>query len=299
MSASNNRNTQLLTQLVMNAPLTSRIIIIAIPSDNKVFHVHADKLKETSFFARHGALPSAAQKVALANQYQAIRNRNSKIAVVKVEHGVEHRVEHEATPVSDGTIELEEDQSPRDAPVPEMSQLPDYYLTDRFHKHDAFNIFLQWLYREPPEPVRYRHEARTMLQAYVLAIQYDAWPLQNLIVDRFRVFHATTSMNFDDLLWMANRLGEDLNCPMTEYLLEQTAFDIAQNGFDEFLRHNQRLDDWLKDGQLPVVRLELFKAIARHAKGTRLGDPASGPNEWAVEETGDRIGQRRRPCITL
>ena len=85
---------------------------------------------------------------------------------------------------------------------------PDYIIVDRFHTVGAFTVvsllppgirgtlmtltcqFAAWLYKDPPTTPTNKVQCKNLLQAYVLARQYNAYGLQNIILDRFRDHHS-------------------------------------------------------------------------------------------------------------
>lgn len=192
-----------------------------------------------------------------------------------------------------------EDSEPTVTGINEASQVgsskADYTIVDRFHTVGAFKVLTAWLYNEPPTIPANKTQCKHLLQAYVLARLYNAYQLQNHILDRFRDFHTTFKVDFDNLIWLANRIEDSIACPLTAYFVEQAAFEIADLGFAEFEGANIFLNTFLREGEWEI-RVELFKALAKHAQasGGRLDDPAKSlERDWHVETAGENAGNMK------
>lgn len=155
----------------------------------------------------------------------------------------------------------------------------------------AFGIFAEWVYNEGPQSISTRGDVSVFLKAYKYAREYDAWSLQNQILEKFREHHVLHAVHMDDLTWLINKFGDDANAtPLTRYILEQIAHEICSNGVNEFLRTNAFLKHFLEDSSRKA-RFALFSIIAQHARRGRLTDPASSKNDWKVHESGDNAGK--------
>ena len=102
--------------------------------------------------------------------------------------------------------------------------------------------------------------------------------------------------DLDNLVWLANRIGDNTeDCALTAYFVEQAAFEIVDRGYGEFDTNNMFFKTFLAEGDW-MIRLELFKALAKHAQvsGGRLGDPAKFQAEnWHVEVAGENAGKMK------
>ena len=54
---------------------------------------------------------------------------------------------------------------------------------------------MNWLYNEPIKTPNSKMQYKNLMQAYVLARMYNAYSLQNLIVDRFRDHYSHFNMS--------------------------------------------------------------------------------------------------------
>lgn len=97
-------------------------------------------------------------------------------------------------------------------------------------------------------------------------------------------------------MWLANRIGDNTDdCALTAYFVEQAAFEIVDRGYGEFDANNMFFKTFLAEGDW-MIRLELFKALAKHAQANdgRLGDPAkSQTKNWHVEVAGENAGKMK------
>lgn len=154
----------------------------------------------------------------------------------------------------------------------------------------AFRIFVEALYNEEPAEILDRETLRIALKAYKFARIYNAFVLQNRIVERFREHYITHKIKFDELLWVIKMFGDDANStPLTRYLFEQIAHDISTRGFEAFSRDNGYLKFYLIEQQRQT-RFALFAILARLSHDRRVPDPAEGRNEWRVVERGPTAG---------
>lgn len=170
----------------------------------------------------------------------------------------------------------------------------DYHIEDRFflRHRTAFDIFVKFLYNENPVRPKTKTEARTMRQAYGLAIKYKCLALQNRIMDCLRAYYSRAPISFDDLIWASNRLGDHTECALNAYLVEQIAFEISHCGLPEFAKKNDYIWTFLREGNR-YIRLELFKAICGYAQQTSSADPAKSGSRFHVHENGPEAGTRK------
>ncbi|KAL9112279.1 MAG: hypothetical protein Q9227_003397 [Pyrenula ochraceoflavens] len=146
----------------------------------------------------------------------------------------------------------------------------------------AFQVVVDYLYNIRPQIPRSLEGSKTLLRAYILAIEWDIEDLQNSIVGRFRAFHQAVDFNIDLFAYLTNRMPETKKNLHTEnkliqYFIEQMSFDIASKGIDDFEKHNKYFEYFINEDTRPL-RLVFVKALARHAHYVRrLEDPAVLP----------------------
>ena len=153
----------------------------------------------------------------------------------------------------------------------------DYHLDTHFDK--GFAIFVHWLYNAPPSQPKTPSQCKTLIQAYLLALKYRAIGLQNLLLDCIRRFHVDRQVNFDLLfIYLLNRHGDDVDCKLIRYFVDQIANEIADASIEEFDSTNAGLDFFLRDRPQGLVRSALFHALAKIAtdgkNGRKIVDPA-------------------------
>lgn len=173
-----------------------------------------------------------------------------------------------------------------------VTKLVDYQISPKdLGAAKAFRIFVEALYNEEPDTIKDRDSLKTALKAYQFARKYEAYVLQNRLVERFREHYHVHKVKVDELLWMIKMFGDDANAtPLTRYLLEQIAHDISTRGFNAFSADNGYLKFYLGEGNRST-RYSLFAILARHANDRRHPDPAEGRNEWRVIESGVTAGE--------
>jgi hypothetical protein len=161
-----------------------------------------------------------------------------------------------------------------------------YHITDEMHTPEAFTTFADWLYNTRPSVPETKEYCKSLLQAYVLAVYYEVTLLQNAIIDCFREHHTRVTVDLDHLVWMTNHNGDNTRLPMTAYLVQQIAYEIAQEGIEKYEKKNKSLPQYMKEGD-SFVRYELVKAIAHRTQSSvkKAGDPAtSDAGKWYVTE---------------
>ncbi len=154
----------------------------------------------------------------------------------------------------------------------------DYHLDTHFVK--AFAIFVHWLYNVPPAQPKSPTQCKVLIQAYLLALEYQALGLQNLLLDCIRRYHLEHQVNFDlFFIYLLNRHGDDVNCKLIKYFVDQMAYEIADSGVEEFDASNLGLDNFLRERPQGKVRAAFFHALASIAtagkKGEKIVDPAA------------------------
>ncbi|KAL6247352.1 hypothetical protein RBB50_005698 [Rhinocladiella similis] len=234
------------------------------------FHVHYAQLETTAFFEVHKALNDDDNN----NEDRESRERRDIERTlspenIKMEEG-------ESAPATDTAV-----TTPQTSP-----SKPAYHLEGYVYEPRAFEVVVNWLYNIPPVRPRVRNECKTLLRAYVLALQYRIIDLQDALINCLREYHREYNVNFEDLIWLVNRLAESPEkhtVPMMQYLIDQIAFEISTQGFTEFSRINVMFETFLADGSRPV-RVVLFKALADVAQADPRRDPAQGPNRWRVQD---------------
>lgn len=155
--------------------------------------------------------------------------------------------------------------------------VPDYHLD--IHFDAAFSVFVEWLYNTPPKDPRTPGQCKTLVQAYIIALRYEAESLQDLLIECIRRFHIEHQVKFDIFIYLLNRHGDDVNCKLIQYFVDQIAYEIAHGGIEGFDENNLGFDNFLKDrpgGGL--VRAALVHALANIAtkgkNGGKIIDPA-------------------------
>lgn len=153
----------------------------------------------------------------------------------------------------------------------------DYHLDTHFVK--AFGILVDWLYNTPPKDPKTPNQCKTLIQAYLLALKYRGQGLQNLLLDCIRRFHIEHGVNFDMLfIYLLNRHGDDVECKLIRYFVDQIAYEIADTGMAEFDASNGGLEYFLRDRPQGRVRAALMHAMGDLAtagkSGKKLVDPA-------------------------
>ena len=254
---------------------------VGIGEHRTTFNIHQDRLIRISFIDRNGPIPSLAEKQARQTPEQNTTPSDS--ADVKREQTVGVESATERLPNTTFSV----------------ANAPDYVIEDREHEPQAFKVLVQWLYNERPTHIQYKQEKKVLLRAYRLAIRYNAYELQNLIIERFREFHQDFAVEFEDLIWLAHR--EKMNTPFIQYFLEQTAFEIATNGFESFINKNDMFERTFASNTLPMIQFDVLRRVARHAEvaANMLKDPAKGYGQWLVEENGPNAGRARVDAVDL
>ncbi|KAK5321112.1 hypothetical protein LTR93_006354 [Exophiala xenobiotica] len=173
-----------------------------------------------------------------------------------------------------------------ESPTVQSPTKPAYNLEGFVYEPAAFEVVVNWLYNQPPNKPAMRNDCKTLLRAYVLALQYRITGLQDELVDCIRQYHRDFNVTFEDLIWLINRISEEPTAhiiPMMQYLIDQIAFEISTQGFTEFSRNNIMFETFLAEGVHPI-RIVLFRALADVARANPHRDPAQGPNRWRVDD---------------
>jgi hypothetical protein len=247
----------------------SKILIIVVGPDKTPLNVYEDALKQTAFFEVEGTPLIEDERTLLRSQEQGLMATSQELDSITLEVP---KPEDDHTMVKDRTI------------------VADYHLyqQDKFIlQPKAFKTYLSFLYNTAPGPPRSRDACKSMLQAYGLAMRYRCVDIQNQIIDCVRRYHEFTYAKLEDLVWTINRFGDNTKCLMTTYLVEQIAYEIAKDGFDNFRNANPFLEIFLATGNR-CVRVALFKALARHAQHTKIMDPARTGKNWHIKVDADQ-----------
>ncbi|KIW59312.1 hypothetical protein PV05_03766 [Exophiala xenobiotica] len=248
-----------------NNKYSRQTIHISVGRSHDPFHVHYAQLESTAFFEVHGK-PTSQQDH--SRETSVVDNREQTLSpepAIKAEDG-EAAVDQVTTY-----------QSPTK---------PAYHLENFVYEPAAFEVVVNWLYNQRPNKPTMRNDCKTLLRAYVLALQYRITGLQNELVDCIRQYHRDFNVTFEDLTWLINRISEEPTShiiPMMRYFIDQIAFEISTQGFTEFSRNNIMFETFLSEGVHPI-RVVLFRAIADVARADPRRDPALGPNRWTVED---------------
>ncbi|ETN39923.1 uncharacterized protein HMPREF1541_06150 [Cyphellophora europaea CBS 101466] len=260
-----------------------QVVIIVVGPARDEFSVHANRLNKTGFFGRHG-MPGQAIEVEVSNHDDSPALATEQAGVKQEQAGDNNQGESQAA-----------DQSPTLVGTPANPSTiirADYVIAPRdSHSAKAFRIFVESLYSEEPGEIEHRLGLNIALKAYQFAWEYDAYSLQNLLVERFRTHYRTHKVRIDELLWLIKKFGDDANAtPLTRYVLDQIAHDLASRGYDSFIKDNQFLEQYLEEASRKT-RLSLFAIITRYAHDRRHPDPAEGKNLWRVVESGVAAGE--------
>lgn len=155
----------------------------------------------------------------------------------------------------------------------------DYHLD--IHYDRAFAIFVDWLYNTPPNDPATSSQCKILIQAYLIALKYSAVELQNLLIECIRRYHSSKQVDFDMLfIYLLNRYGDDPDCKLIGYLVDQIAYEIAEEGIEKFHEHNAGFDNFLRHrpggGLVRGSLVWSLAIIASSAKsGDRIMDPAT------------------------
>jgi hypothetical protein len=267
------KDLSLSAKLTVHSDFGGRAILVVVGPDHDEFLIHGHRISKTSFFARHG-FPEASPNVRV---FVSATQGAITDAIKDEQDGGPHD--------NDAATGATDDQRQK------VAKYVDYVLDLKdSNAAKAFRVFVESLYSEQPGEIKDRETIKTALKAYRYARRYDAYILQNAIVERFREHYLSHKVRMDELHWMLKNFGDDANgTPLTRYLMEQVAHDISTSGFNKFSENNSWLKIWLQEGD-HKARLALVAIIARHANDRRHPDPAEGRNEWRVIENGETAG---------
>lgn len=168
----------------------------------------------------------------------------------------------------------------------EAEESDHYHITDEMHTPEAFKIFADWLHNTRPSVPVTKEDCKFLLEAYILAVYYEAALLQNAIIDSLREHHKMVPVILEHLLWMIDKTQDNAGLPMTAYLVQQIAYEIAQQGVEKYERKNKSLAKYMKEGD-SFVRYELVRAIAHRTESSRkkAGNPAtSDTSKWYITD---------------
>ncbi|KAI1625175.1 hypothetical protein EDD37DRAFT_608630 [Exophiala viscosa] len=254
-------------------------IHITVGRSKTSFHVHYSQLERTAFFQVHG-MPATSSNGTPSREPSTGDDRERTLSPPP-----EIKSEDTSDQAETGTAAFLQDSPSR----------PLYHLEGFVYEPAAFEVVVNWLYNQPPGVPVNRHVCRTQMRTYVIALQYQIIPLQDAIIDCVRKYHQEYNISFEYITWLTNRLGESPathTVPMMRYLIEQVAFEVSTQGYNEFARDNPLFETFLVQGERPV-RQALFHALADIARAlagsvaaadrARL-DPALGRNRWMMRD---------------
>ncbi|RMZ81690.1 hypothetical protein DV737_g2397, partial [Chaetothyriales sp. CBS 132003] len=218
-----------------------------------------DRLRKTAFFHRHGEAGA---------HVLTKRERSGTTALAALDSAIPSKAESKAT------VKSEDDAANRCVMQPDCTGDAHYELpcnTDQ--DFWAFKIFADWIYSEQPRRLKTRPDVKVALKAYMLALAYEAYSLQNALVDRFREYHREHVIDFRDLTFLIDRVeGIKSGCmksaPLTSYMIEQVAHEICVNGYDKFEQDNWSFQNFINDGDRRH-RSDLVRAISCFACKSR------------------------------
>ncbi|RMZ87059.1 hypothetical protein DV736_g5716, partial [Chaetothyriales sp. CBS 134916] len=259
----------------------SRFLSIKVGQQSEPFNIHEDRLRKTAFFDRHG---EPAGKV--------VPKREGPVttALATLDGPVLSRTESKDTVVKSG-------DSPSNPWViqPDCAGGPHYELPgDTNQDFWAFKIFADWMYSEQPKRLKATRDVKVALKAYMLALTYEAYPLQNALVDRFREHYSGHAIDFRDLTFLIDRVEgvkprHVASAALTSYMIEQVAHEICVNGYDKFEEKNWSFKYFINEGDRRH-RSDLVRAISCFACKSRRDDPATGSYNWHVGTEGEMAG---------
>ncbi|KAK4938293.1 hypothetical protein LTR10_021272 [Elasticomyces elasticus] len=225
---------------------------ITVGRSKTSFHVHYSQLERTAFFEAH-PMPAASNNGTPSREPSAGDDRERTLSPPP-------EIKSEDT---SGEPEAETAAIFQDSP-----SRPLYHLEGFVYEPAAFEIVVNWMYNQPPG-------------------------VPDAIIDCVRKYHQEYNVSFEYLTWLINRLGDGPDAhtiPMMRYLIDQIAFEISTQGFNEFSHDNPLFETFLIQSDRPI-RKALFHALADIARAlagsiapadrARL-DPALGPNRWTV-----------------
>lgn len=254
----------------------SKVLILTVGPKNVPFNIHEALLQiKTSFFEVHTE-PNGGTNPAHATDTEP-----------------ERVFKNESTPSTD----TDTSQPPNGIPTPSMSSaagdaagnesephheepnavMADYHLDTHFVK--GFGIFVHWLYNAAPQDPKTASQCKVLIQAYLLALKYSAKGLQNLLLDCIRRYHIENQVNFDlFFIYLLNRHGDDADCKLIKYFMDQIAYEIMDSGIEEFDSANAGFDFFMRERPQGVVRTALFHVLSKLSTkahhGGKNGDPA-------------------------
>ncbi|KAF7504430.1 hypothetical protein GJ744_002234 [Endocarpon pusillum] len=261
-----------MAQSATTNPFASKVLIFTVGPKKAPFNIHEALLQaKTKFFDIH-TQPNGGTCEVPSKELELERTFKSESSPSTDNDASEPAIVGIATPgltaTSDSTAANQNDA---------MIIKADYHLDTHFVK--AFAIFVDWLYNVPPTQPKNPSQCKTLIQAYLLALQYQAFGLQNLLLDCIRCYHIEHQVNFDFFfIYLLNRHGDDVDCKLITYFVDQIAYEIADSNVEEFDKSNLGLDYFLRERSQGKVRAAFFHALAKIAtagkKGEKIVDPA-------------------------
>lgn len=245
-------------------------VLIQVGPTKFPFQVHLSFLQRTAFFEVHQHTDPRATPQGTPTPID--REQTLSPSLIKAEEGTE----------TDGS----EGRATGTGHDKETPAKLTFHLEGFVYEPAAFEVVVGWLYNSYPEKPQTRDKCKTLLRAYVLALQYKITDLQDAIVNCYRAWHRDYNAIFEDLIWLINRLGEQdqaHNIPIVKYLVEQIAFEIFDHGYSAFASRNIFFETFLVEGNRPIRKI-VVEAIAEVARARPPIDPATGPNRWRVQD---------------
>lgn len=257
---------------------SQQTLLILVGEAREPFHIHPTQLANTAFFEMHGEPATAAEKEArlrygpLTPGMTTPPSMSTPPVEIKREAGRSPTIEPEQRITGSG--------------VSTAATGEDYHLVGNVFEPAAFEVIVKWLYNQPPDAPRNRPQCKTLLRAYVMALQYRIDKLQDVLVENFRKYHTGFKVDFEDLIWLINRTGDDPAThaiPMVRYFAAQIAYEITSEGYERFIVNNGFFQRFLTSGDRPI-RAVIFEAIIELARTPKPADPATGLNKWKVSD---------------
>jgi hypothetical protein len=254
----------------------SKVLVFSIGPKKASFNIHEALLQlKTSFFDVHPE-PNGGNNLAQGKEAELETAFKSESSPSTDTDMSDPTVGVHTPSMSSATVDSANATTSPDSNEPTVITA-DYHLDTHFVK--AFAIFVEWLYNTPPKDPKTPTQCKTLIQTYLLALKYRAQGLQNLLLDCIRRFHIENQVNFDMLfVYLLNRHGDDVECKLIKYFVDQIAYEIADTGVEEFDSANGGFEYFLRERPQGKVRTALMHALGKIAaagkSGKKIMDPA-------------------------
>jgi hypothetical protein len=258
---------------------SSTTIPILVGPQQEAFYVHYAFLEKSKFFELHprpSFTPSLSRIGPLnspALSETTLAADESATTPIKEEAGQDTRMSND-------------DAASTFTTVPNTSIQP-IQLIGSLYDPAAFGIIVANWYNMPPVTPRDRKDFMVHRKAYILALRYGLVELQDDLVDCCRNFHTRFNVQFDDLMWFAQRVAkEEIKAcynPMVRYLIDQVVYEILTHGYSEFVSANYSFEVFLINDK-HVLRKWIFSTMASAATIRNRLDPAHGMSRWRVRD---------------